>query len=491
MFKRIMAMVVAVIVLLTGVLSVLGWVTITRRETAHHVESLREEAREIAYLASQYTSLNYLLSGENAALRLLKWKAAEVYEEYGAYIVVVDRSGRVMDNMKVTYAENPDFAQSLNSRDIYEALYRIVGGEEIEWQRQVDGMMYVALGVPFVQNGSVLGAVFIQTPAQRIEADTGSLLAAVIALAFGVSLLAGGVLFGLLKRELKPLTKLTASARAMAEGDFSVRSSEKNHGCREIAELTASFNTMADKVARQEASRREFVANVSHELRSPITAIGGYVEGMRDGTIPAEEHAHYLTIVGEETGRLSRLIGELLNLSRLEKENVKVESNTFDVCELLSRVLMHRTGDLEKKEMEVQCDFAPDPCYVEADESRIEQVAVNLLDNAIKFTPTGGEIALKVRVEGGKCIVTVQDNGTGILPEDRPHVFERFYTADKAHTSGKGTGLGLSICQRIMEMHGECIRLLDTDKGAAFEFTLKKAERDGSAPRNTEEMLAK
>ena len=264
----------------------------------------------------------------------------------------------------------------------------------------------------------------------------------------------------------------------MSEGNFSVRAPEGKATCPEIAELSASFNTMAEKLSQLEESRREFVANVSHELRSPITAISGYVEGMRDGTIGQEDYPQYLTIVSDETTRLKNLIGDLLKLSRLEKDDAALNKANFDICELLSRVLLHRTGDLEAKKMDVECDFAPEPCMVNADESRIEQVAVNLLDNAIKFTPDGGVIHMSVRVNQGICTVIVQDNGVGISPEDRPHVFERFYTADKAHTSGKGTGLGLSICQRIMEMHGQKITLMDTgdEAGAAFAFTLDCAK---------------
>ncbi|MDD6051006.1 MAG: ATP-binding protein, partial [Clostridiales bacterium] len=149
----------------------------------------------------------------------------------------------------------------------------------------------------------------------------------------------------------------------------------------------------------------------------------------------------------------------------------------FDICDLLERVFLRRTGDLEKRGMNIDCDFDPEPCLVHADMARIDQVLVNLLDNAIKFTPDGGQITLRVRAESGLCTVTVEDNGAGILPEDRPRVFERFFTADRAHTSGKGTGLGLSICQRIMEMHGQKIRLLDTSEGAAFAITLALAKK--------------
>ena len=307
---------------------------------------------------------------------------------------------------------------------------------------------------------------------------TCTLLLPVLGVVLGFCILAGGALLLYLRRILHPISVLSGAAKAMSEGNFSVRAPEGKATCPEIAELSASFNTMAEKLSQLEESRREFVANVSHELRSPITAISGYVEGMRDGTIGQEDYPQYLTIVSDETTRLKNLIGDLLKLSRLEKADAALNKTNFDICELLSRVLLHRTGDLEAKKMDVECDFAPEPCMVNADESRIEQVAVNLLDNAIKFTPDGGVIRMSVRVNQGICTVIVQDNGVGISPEDRPHVFERFYTADKAHTSGKGTGLGLSICQRIMEMHGQKITLMDTgdEAGAAFAFTLDCAK---------------
>ena len=190
MFGRIMAVVVAVIVLLTSVLSGLGLYTLTSRQTAIRQENLRAEAREIAYLASLYSggSSTYTLgtslfsgSAQNTvALKHLRWKAAQVYDEYGAYIAIVDRSGQVMDNMAVTYEKNPDFAKTLNGKDIYEALLTIIGGDEISIRRQVDGDWYFTVGVPFVSGGLVRGAVFIQTPAQEIEVRAGTLLLPVL-----------------------------------------------------------------------------------------------------------------------------------------------------------------------------------------------------------------------------------------------------------------------------------------------------------------------
>ena len=479
MFARVMAVVLTVILLLTGVLSAIGWVALQNQQTQGVMEGLRTEAREIAYLAAQQRSnvgLGFFVGGQSTQQQYIQWKANAVYEDYGAYILVVDRTGRMMDNMNLTYADNPDFAKTLDRQDIMEALGRVLQGEEIELHVSVDGDDFFTVGIPFVQSGMVLGAVFMQTPAQVIEAGAADLLLPVVGIAAAAAVAAGLVLFLILRGVMKPLAQLTGAARAMAEGDFAVRVPE-TESTREVAELSAAFNTMADELSAVEDSRREFVANVSHELRSPITAISGYIEGMLDGTIPEEGREKYLSIVSDESRRLSHLIGELLALSRLERDDAALTYTDFDICDLLERAFLRRSGDLEKRGMDIDCDFDPEPCHVHADMARIDQVVVNLIDNAIKFTPDGGAITLRVRAEGNLCTVTVADNGVGVLPEDRPRVFERFFTADRAHTSGKGTGLGLSICQRILEMHGQKIRLLDTGQGAAFAFTLALAKK--------------
>ena len=476
MFARIMAVVLTVILLLTAGLSGIGWMTLKNQQTETVMETLRAEAREISYLAAQQRPIPGFLGNGQPDQEYIYWKANEIYEQYGAYILVVDRVGRMMDNMNMAYADNPDFAETLDRKDILEGLSVVLSGAEIELHVSMDGNDYFTVGVPFMQEDAVLGAVFMQTPAQVIEAGAAALLVPVTTVAVAAILLSGLVLFLILRGVMKPLGQLTDAARAMAEGDFAVRVPE-TRSTREIKELSTTFNTMADELSQVEDSRREFVANVSHELRSPITAIRGYIEGMRDGVIPPEEQDKYLGIVSDESKRLSHLIGELLALSRLEQDDVALDYSDFDVCDLLERVFLRRTGDLEKRGMDVDCDFDPEPCFVHADSARIDQVLVNLVDNAIKFTPDGGLITLRVRAENGLCTVTVQDNGVGILPEDRPRVFERFFTADRAHTSGKGTGLGLSICQRILEMHGQRIRLLDTEEGTAFAFTLPLAKR--------------
>ncbi|MBQ8311907.1 MAG: HAMP domain-containing protein [Clostridia bacterium] len=477
MFSRIMGMVMAVILLVTVGISGMSYITLRNQQISARLEALMQEAREIAYLAARNSasSVGILFGQNDSTMDYIRWKSEEVYQDYGAYILVVDRRGRVMDNMRTAYAEDPDFVASLDGQEISLALTMVLSGQEVALRLPIGGAPAFMVGVPFVQDENVLGAVLIQTKAQIIEGGLMAMIPQTIMVATTAMSIAAALVFFYVRSVMRPLGDVTRAARAMADGNFGVRVSTET-GSPEITELSTAFNSMAGKLSEVESSRREFVANVSHELRSPITSISGFVEGMEDGTIPVEEHPKYLALVGDETRRLSKLIGDLLALSRLERDDAALEWSEFDINEMLRRAIIRRVNDLESKRMEVECDFQQEPCLVRADSDRIEQVVVNLLDNAIKFTPEGGKITLTTGADKDICTVVVQDNGVGIPPEDRSRVFDRFFTADRAHTAGKGTGLGLSICQRIMEMHGQSLRLKDTEEGTAFAFTLEKAK---------------
>lgn len=470
-------MVMAAIAMVTIGISGMSYFALRNQQISARLDSLMQEAREISYLAARNSASSAgILFGQNdSTMNYIRWKADKVHQDYGAYILVVDRRGRVMDNMRTAYAEDPDFVASLDGQELNMALTMVLTGQEVAVRLRIGGDPAFMVGVPFVQDDSVLGAVLIQTNAQVIEGGLMSMLPHTIMVALVALSIAAALVFFYVRSVMRPLNDVTRAARTMAEGNFNVRVSTET-GSPEITELSTAFNSMAGKLSQVESSRREFVANVSHELRSPITSISGFVEGMEDGTIPREEHPRYLALVGEETRRLSKLIGDLLALSRLERDDAAIDASSFDINEMLRRAIIRRVSDLESKQMEVECEFHQEPCMVRADSDRIEQVVVNLLDNAIKFTPQGGRITLTTRAEKDICTVTVADNGVGIAPEDREKVFERFFTADRAHTAGKGTGLGLSICQRIMEMHGQTLKLLDTQEGTAFAFTLEMAK---------------
>ncbi len=476
MFTRIMAVVMAAILITAACLSGIWWITLRNQQIDARLDYLISEAEDIAYLASGLNGNSLLESyWGNTTRDNLNAKADKVNREFGAYIAVVDRWGNVMDNVRTAYSEDPDFVESLSGEDITGALKKVLQGETIKVRSSGGQAPTFTVGVPFQQNDYVSGAVFIQTKAQEIESGLDRILLEIILVTLGALVLTGIAVFLFMRSALKPLRKMTAAAGSIAEGDFSVRV-EEGKGGRELKEVSHAFNTMTTKLQGVEEGRKEFVSNVSHELRTPITTIRGFAEGLADGVIPAEEQEKYLRLVADESRRMSGLVDDLLELSRLERDDAKLEWSVFDINEMLRRAIIRRMNDLDSREIEVSCEPETDPCYVRADRDRIEQVVINLLDNAIKFTDNGGKITLSSRAWTDTVEVTVRDNGVGVAPEDREKIFDRFFTADRAHTSGKGTGLGLSICKRIMDMHGQSLKLLDTDKGAAFRFTLERAE---------------
>ena len=498
MFAKIMAVVMAAILITTVGLSAVWWITLRNQQIDARLDYLISEAEDIAYLAASlpeagtdgfwyYNVANteeyfasffagrregYLSGCRESISTILSEKAAKVNREFGAYIAVVDRNGYAVDNARTAYTEDPDFVKSLSGSEIRNALKRIVGGETIRIRSESGEAPTFTVGVPFIQDGNVQGAVFIQTPVQRIESGLEDTLLKIAAIAAGIILLSGVALFLFVRSAMKPLRRLTDAAGAVAEGNMTVQVPE-NKGDRKTRELSRAFNGMTRKLRDIEAGRREFVANVSHELRTPITSIRGFAEGMADGVIPPEEQEKYLRLVADESARVSNLVDDLLALSRLEREDAKPDLSVFDMNEMLRRAIIRRMEDLEKKQIEAACEPEIDPCPVRADRDRIEQVVINLLDNAVKFTPEGGTITMASAVNGRLAEITVRDSGPGIPEEDREKIFDRFFTGDRAHTSGKGTGLGLSICKRVMEMHGQTLKLLDTAEGAAFRFTLE------------------
>ena len=478
MFLRTFALLLLMIVIVVGVGAGVSVVTIRDNMIDSQMENLLVQAREIAYLASQVedsTLADYI--GLNTSTdQYLQWKADSVYQQYGAYILIVDRNGHVKDNRYTTIKNNPDTVETLQMSDVADALREVLTGKEVNARITNAGKGTIfTVAVPWVQDDSVLGAVFIHTSAQVIEAGYKGVMAQVL-VGFSLAALVAVIAAAFYARSIvRPLTAITRSAEAMSQGQFGARAQVT--GADEVKQLAGAFNVMAEKLAQVEESRREFVANVSHELRSPVTSIHGFVEGMLDGTIPPEEHGRYLQVVSDETNRLKKLIADLLQLSRMEKGADPLQMTNYDVNESIRRVLIGRMNDIEGKKLEVHMDFEQDPCMVHADQDRIAQVIYNLVDNALKFVNEKGNLTTRTTLVHDKVMVVVANDGPSISPEDRPHIFERFYKADKAHTVGKGsgTGLGLSISQRIIELHGQSISLLPSENGTAFAFTLEAA----------------
>jgi signal transduction histidine kinase len=249
---------------------------------------------------------------------------------------------------------------------------------------------------------------------------------------------------------------MARATRQYARGDFGFR--VQAEGDDELRQLAEAFNSMAISLATLESSRRSFVANVSHELKTPMTSIGGFIDGMLDGTIPPEQQRKYLTLVSEEVKRLSRLVTGMLNLSKIEDGELQLNLLPFDVNELLFTTVLRFERIVADKGLELAGREDLKPVTITGDRDMLNQVFYNLIDNAVKFTPRGERLEFDARQEKGVYRFVLRNTGVGISSEELARIFERFYKTDKSRSYDvKGAGLGLYLARTIVKMHGGTI----------------------------------
>ncbi len=273
-------------------------------------------------------------------------------------------------------------------------------------------------------------------------------------------------------RQVQPIREMVQATRRYAEGDFDIRMYD--YGRKdEIGELAASFNAMAESLQQTERQRREFIANISHELKTPMTTIAGYTDGILDGTIAPENERQYLQIISDESRRLSRLVRRMLDVSQLQAIDPLKGGNHFDVCESMRRVLISMEKKITDRHLDVEADIPDEPILVLGDNDLITQVIYNLLENATKFARQGSTLYLGVTTLDGKARVTVRNVGDTISAEELPLLFERFHKSDKSRSEDKdGVGLGLYIVKTILEQHHEQINVTSENGVTTFTFSL-------------------
>ncbi len=273
----------------------------------------------------------------------------------------------------------------------------------------------------------------------------------------------------------RPIKNIAAAAKEFASGNFDVRVPEDNH-CYEIDELAVSFNNMARDLDQLEELTRGFISNVSHEFKTPMTTIGGFVDGMIDGTIPEEQRDKYLRIIAEETRRLSRMVNRMLDAAKIQSGELLLSPAPFDFSAMTSQIILSFEQKIEKKKLEVECEL-DDRLIVMGDRDHLYRAVYNLVDNAVKFIDEGGRLTLRAHPEGDFCAFSISNTGTGISAEDLPHVFDRFYKADRSRSMDKtGAGLGLYIVKNIINLHGGEISVRSDGGETEFEFTLPLAK---------------
>lgn len=331
---------------------------------------------------------------------------------------------------------------------------------------------------PITTNYKIKGYVVIHADMLDIEQSCNSLLNVSYITLMILFLLSLIILIFFTEMVYIPLRKITHATEQYASGNMHYEFQVDNDD--EIGYLAACLNYLASEIARSEDDQKKFVANVSHDFRSPLTSIRGYLEAMMDGTIPPELHEKYLGIVLNETERLTKLTNSLLTLNNLNTKGMLLDRTDFDINQIIRNTAASFEGTCRQKTIAIEMVLTGDVMYVNADMGKIQQVLYNLMDNAIKFSHHDSIIRIETSEKKNKLFVSVKDTGIGIPKEDLKLIWDRFYKSDLSRGKDKkGTGLGLSIVKEIINAHGEHINVISTPgEGSEFIFSLSPSAKN-------------
>jgi len=424
-------------------------------------EELYREATNIAntYAVDLYTN--------SAAMDTVK-KQLDAMDTYiGATLWIINPSGRLIISSKRPVLVNEEIiVEGFDPTATGSAVYMV--GDFFGYFKDE----YISVFAPITADFKVKGYVVIHYPMRSLNETVEGFMAIdylLLAILFLLSLI---ILIFFTEMVYLPIRKITEATEQYASGNMHYELSMDSDD--EIGYLGATVSYMAQEIARTEDDQKKFVANVSHDFRSPLTSMKGYLEAMIDGTIPPEMHEKYLTVVLNETERLTKLTNGLLTLNNLNTAGMLLDISVFDINKEIRSVAATFEGVCIKKKLAIEMVLCGEELYVKADLEKIKQVMYNLVDNAIKFSNTDSIIKIETSEKHNKVLVSVKDNGIGIPKDQVGQVFDRFYKSDLSRGKDKkGTGLGLSIAREILRAHGENINVISTEgAGSEFIFTL-------------------
>lgn len=452
-----------------------GFVTVATFVNSMTMEHLKREKADALYKEATLIANTYAsdLYNNETSLDTVK-KQLDALDTYlSSTLWIINPSGRMILN-----SEAP--VDLKNETVITGFDPTVTGGSYYTIGNFFDSFTEDQLSVfaPITSNYKVRGYVVIHYPMINLENSCNSLLNIsylMLTLLFLLSLI---ILFFFTEMVYLPLRKITEATEQYASGnmhyEFQVESED------EIGYLAASLGYMASEIARAEDDQKKFVANVSHDFRSPLTSIKGYLVAMIDGTIPPEMHEKYLTIVLNETDRLTKLTNSLLTLNNLNTKGMMLDKSTFDINRVIRNTAASFEGTCKEKMIAIELILTGDELCVTADIGKIQQVLYNLLDNAIKFSHSDSIIKIETTEKHNKIFISIKDSGIGIPKDDLKFIWDRFYKSDLSRGKDKkGTGLGLAITKEIINAHGEHINVISTEGvGTEFIFSLPVAESD-------------
>ncbi|QXE19171.1 cell wall metabolism sensor histidine kinase WalK [Clostridium sp. 001] len=429
------------------------------------VEMLRE-SQLIEYKAIQYLNGNLTSDNINETLSYIgKYLSADIW--------LVDNYGYIYSVSKSEHKKLIATSRQIVTKDLQD----LRENKTVNKIQNYPGIFTTPVHtfeIPIFSNGVFRGAIMMHTSISELKSPLKRVYEIIWISAVLAIIICCIVIYYLSQKIIiNPLKKINYAADKISKGEVEKRVHIESKD--EIGELAKSFNIMADSLEKVEKHRREFISNVSHEIRSPITSIKGFIGGMIDGVIPAEKQNYYLSVTYSEIQRLTRLVNDLLDLSAIEAGEFKLRIEEVDINEIIRLCVIKFETKINNKKLKVDVLLEDNKLYVAADKDRITQVVTNLVDNAIKYSDIGGNIKISTKVKGEKAVVSVYNDGSGIPESDLKHIWDRFYKVDKSRTSKVSTGLGLSIVRSILTQLGEDIWAENKEpKGIMFTFTLKR-----------------
>ena len=414
--------------------------------------------------------LSYLNGKENSKQNELKDCISFVGNSMDVDILITDNIGYVYEVSSDKFIENKytNIGVSQKNMDKLKSGLAIEhGGREI---MKTSPHTYLK---PIFQDSYFRGIIVMITSEQSIRSGLKHVYEIVWLSAIVAVIVAAIIIYYFAKKIIiNPLNEINIAARRLARGDVGKRVNITSND--EIGELAHSFNVMAESIEESDKNRRDFISNVSHELRSPITSIKGFVAGILDGVIPKDKENYYLNIVYDEIRRLSRLVIDLLDISAMEEGKFKLNMVEFDINILIKQCIANFDGKIRNKGVNVEVTFGREHEFVYADRDRLIQVLTNIIDNAMKYSNDNGNIKITTNDKGSKVYVSVFNNGPLLKDEELARIWDRFYKSDKARTNKDSTGLGLPIVRLILAQHGEDIWVNNEQDGVRFTFTISK-----------------
>ena len=447
----------------------LGFLTISTVSSKMVERYLVESSAQTLYdeanlIASSYSSI---YKGTNLDLSAAYPQMQAVGSFLGARIWVVDDSGSIV----------LDSDGSAHTGTVIEDFDPVGDGNESYSVGRYYGLFnsdVLSVSAPITGNFNTYGYVVIHLPMTEVEDGKNEILLLIYLSGAFIFLLSLIILLIFTKTVYFPLKKITYGANEYADGNLKYNIDLKTSD--EMGYLAATLDYMSDELEKMEEYQRRFIANVSHDFRSPLTSIKGYVEAIIDGTVPRELEAKYLNIVISETERLNKLTEGMLTLNSLDSKGYLSRSN-FDINRVIKDTAASFEGTCNAKDIIIDLTFSDTTQMVYADLGKIQQVLYNLIDNAIKSSPNNSVIYIHTGTKYEKVFVSVKDNGIGIPKADIMKIWDRFYKTDLSRGKDKkGTGLGLAIVKEIIQAHGENIDVISTvDVGTEFRFSLPKS----------------